>query len=131
MSSFAAEFREFAIKGNAIDMAVGIVVGAAFTKVVNSVVSDILMPPLGLLLGGVDFKDLKIVLQKPVEAAANAQQVDAQQQQQQAVPEVAIAYGNLLDTVVQLLIVAFCAFMVVKAMNRIIALRSGPAADPT
>ncbi|MHC4833306.1 MAG: large conductance mechanosensitive channel protein MscL [Planctomycetota bacterium] len=129
MSSFAAEFREFAIKGNAIDMAVGIVVGAAFTKVVNSVVSDILMPPLGLLLGGVDFKDLKIVLQKPVEAAANAQQVDAQQQQ--AVPEVAIAYGNLLDTVVQLLIVAFCAFMVVKAMNRIIALRSGPAADPT
>jgi len=127
MTSFAAEFKEFAIKGNAIDMAVGIVVGAAFTKVVNSVVSDILLPPLGPLLGGVDFKDLKILLQKPVEAAAAAQQADAQQ----AVPEVAIAYGNLLDTVVQLLIVAFCAFLVVKAMNRIIALRSGPAADPT
>lgn len=118
MAGFLQEFRDFAVKGNAIDMAVGIVVGTAFNKVVNSIVSDLLMPPIGLLIGGVNFKDLKLVIQAPVAAAEG---VAAQ-------PEVAVAYGNFIDTCIQFVIIAFSAFMVVKAMNRIIAGRPTPGA---
>jgi large conductance mechanosensitive channel len=105
------EFREFAIKGNAIDMAVGIVIGAAFTKIVNSIVTDLLMPPLGLLIGGVEFKDLQIVLQAADEAATPP------------VALVAIRYGSFLDTVIQFLIVAVAVFTLVKVMNRVLTTR--------
>ena len=118
MPGFLQEFRDFAVKGNAIDMAVGIVVGTAFNKVVNSIVSDLLMPPIGLLIGGVNFKDLKLVIQSPVAAAEGVA----------ARPEVAVAYGSFIDTCIQFVIIAFSAFMVVKAMNRIIAARPKPGA---
>jgi len=115
---FLQEFREFAVKGNAIDMAVGIVVGTAFNKIVNSIVSDLLMPPIGLLIGGVDFTDLRLILQEAAPAEGDAA----------AVSEVAIRYGAFLDNVIQFVIIAFSAFVVVKVMNRIIAARPGPAA---
>ncbi len=95
------EFKQFAMRGNVVDMAVGIVIGAAFGKIVSSFVSDVLMPPIGLLLGGVDFSQLMIVLK---EATGDA-------------PMVAIKYGVFINTVLDFIIVAFAIFMVVKAMN--------------
>lgn len=108
---FLQEFRDFAIKGNAIDMAVGIVIGAAFTKIVNSIVTDLLMPPLGLLIGGVEFKDLRIVIQTEDKAAVPP------------VPEVAIRYGNFLDTLIQFLIIAVAVFILIKVMNKLLNAR--------
>ena len=101
--SMMSEFKEFAVKGNAIDMAVGIVVGAAFGTVVTSLVSDIIMPPIGMLLGGVNFTDLSIVLS---EATADT-------------AAVAINYGNFMQTVLDFLIVAWAIFLVVKGINRL------------
>ncbi|HAN17508.1 MAG: large-conductance mechanosensitive channel [Bacteroidetes bacterium GWC2_33_15] len=95
------EFKSFAMKGNVIDMAVGIVIGAAFGKIVTSVVNDIIMPPLGLLIGGVNFTDLKIVM-KPVFESNQA---------------VTLNYGNFLQVCFDFLIVAFAVFMVIKAIN--------------
>jgi large conductance mechanosensitive channel len=99
------EFKEFAARGNVVDLAVGIVIGAAFGVIVTSFVSDILMPPIGMALGHVDFADLKTVL-KP------ATKVDGKD-----VPEVAIRYGAFLNTVINFLIIAFAVFLVVKAVN--------------
>ncbi len=96
-----SEFKDFAVKGNVIDMAVGIVIGGAFGKVVTSFVNDIIMPPIGMLIGGVDFSDLGLVLQ---EATADS---DA----------VTLSWGNWIQTLVNFLIIAFSIFMVVKAMN--------------
>lgn len=95
------EFKEFAVKGNVVDMAVGIIIGAAFGKIVSSLVSGVIMPPIGLLLGGVDFADLSYVLK---EAAGDA-------------PAVVISYGAFIQTVVDFTIVAFAIFMMVKAIN--------------
>ena len=95
------EFKEFAIKGNAVDMAVGIIIGAAFGKIVSSLVNDVIMPPIGLLLGGVDFKDLKLVLKGATLST----------------PEVALNYGLFINNVLDFLIVAFAIFMVVKGIN--------------
>lgn len=99
--SMLQEFKKFAMRGNVVDMAVGIIIGAAFGKIVSSFVSDVIMPPLGLLLGGVDFKDLAIVLK---EAAGD-------------VPAVVIAYGQFIQTIVDFLIIAFAIFMAIKVMN--------------
>lgn len=110
--SFLREFKEFAAKGNAVDMAVGIVLGATFNKVVNSIVSDILMPPIGLLIGGVEFKYLELILRPTRMAAGGAE-----------LPAVAIRYGMLVNTVIEFLIVALAVFVVVKIMNRIIRAR--------
>lgn len=99
--SIVSEFKEFALKGNAIDMAVGIVIGAGFGKIVNSLVSDIIMPPIGLLLGGVDFKNLKVTLK----AAA----IDA--------PAVTLNYGQFVNTLIDFAIIAFSIFLVVKGIN--------------
>lgn len=98
------EFREFAIKGNAVDMAVGIIIGAAFGKIVSSLVNDVIMPPIGLMLGGVDFSDLAVNLK----AAAGNQ------------PAVAIKYGLFLNTVIDFAIIAFCIYLVAKGMNTLI-----------
>jgi len=95
------EFKAFAMKGNVVDMAVGIIIGAAFGKIIASVVADIIMPPLGLLIGGVTFTDLKFVMQAAV--GDN--------------PAVTINYGNFLQVVFDFLIIAFVIFMMVKAMN--------------
>lgn len=95
------EFKEFAMKGNVIDMAVGIIIGAAFGKIITSIVSDIIMPPIGMLVGGVDFKDLKFVLQEAVGKA----------------PAVTLNYGNFIQVTFDFLIVAFSIFMIIKLMN--------------
>ena len=111
---FVQEFKQFAVKGNAVDMAVGIIIGAAFNKIVQSIVNDLIMPPIGLLIGGVEFKDLKLVLQEAVVDAATATETTA---------EVAIRYGQFLNTIFEFLIIAFSVFCVVKAMNKVISLR--------
>ena len=106
------EFREFAMRGNVVDMAVGIIIGAAFGSIVTSLVADIIMPPLGLLLGNVDFTDLFVVLKQggtpgPYLSLAAAQQAGA----------VTLNYGVFVDRVLSFVIVAFAVFMLVKAMN--------------
>ncbi len=104
------EFKKFALKGNMIDMAVGIILGAAFGTVVNSLVNDILMPPLGFLIGGMDFKDLFLVLKGgPVESLEQAKQTGA----------VVWAYGNFITTLINFLIIAFALFLVVKTINKL------------
>jgi large conductance mechanosensitive channel len=99
--SIVKEFKEFAVKGDAVDMAVGIVIGAAFGKIVNSLVNDVIMPPIGMLIGGVDFKNLVI---KMKEATATQ-------------PAVTLNYGMFINNVIDFLIVAFAIFMVVRGIN--------------
>lgn len=101
--SILREFKEFAIKGNAIDMAIGIIIGAAFGKIISSLVDDIIMPPIGVLVGGVDFTKLAVTLK---EATANA-------------PAVTLNYGNFIQTLVDFTIIAFAIFMLVKLINRL------------
>jgi large conductance mechanosensitive channel len=116
------EFREFAMRGNVVDMAVGIILGAAFGNIVTSLVNDILMPPIGLILGGVDFSSLYINLSDGVYASlAAAQEAGA----------VTINYGLWLNTVIDFVIVAFAIFMVVRQMNRLKKkAEKAPAAPP-
>lgn len=101
--SFINEFKQFAMKGNVVDMAVGIIIGAAFGKIVSSFVGDVIMPPLGLLIGGVDFTDLSIVLK---EASGD-------------IAAVTLNYGKFIQTVFDFTIVAFAIFLAIKAMNRL------------
>lgn len=105
--SIVQEFKEFAIKGNAVEMAVGLVVGASFGKIVSSLVGDVIMPPIGLLLGGVDFKSLKVILK---EGVVNMPPTPS-------IPAVTLNYGMFINTVIDFVIVAFCIFMVVKGLN--------------
>jgi large conductance mechanosensitive channel len=112
--SVVKEFRDFAMRGNIVDMAVGIIIGTAFAKIVSSIVNDVLMPPLGMLIGRVDFKEFKIVLQNAVPAVTlNGEVVKA------AIAEVAIKYGMFIQTIIDFTIVAICIFMVIKLMNRL------------
>ncbi|TQI77613.1 large conductance mechanosensitive channel [Serratia fonticola] len=97
------EFREFAMRGNVVDLAVGVIIGAAFGKIVSSLVADIIMPPLGLLIGGVDFKQFHLVLR---EAKDN-------------VPAVVMNYGSFLQNIFDFVIVAFAIFMAIKLMNKL------------
>lgn len=106
------EFKEFAVKGNAVDMAIGIVIGAAFNKIISSLVNDVIMPPIGFLLGGVDFKNLELVLKKAGVSATGA-----------ALPAVTLRYGLFINTVIDFLIVAFTIFMVIKAVNHLARIR--------
>ncbi|MCF8464399.1 MAG: large-conductance mechanosensitive channel protein MscL [Flavobacteriales bacterium] len=101
------EFKEFAMKGNVMDMAIGIIIGGAFGKIVASFVSDVLMPPLGLLMGGVNFTDFKFVLSEAVLGADGVETAAA----------VSINYGNFIQVTVDFIIVAFAIFMMIKAMN--------------
>ena len=102
------EFKEFAMRGNVIDLAVGVVIGGAFGKIVTSLVNDVIMPPIGLLTGGVDFSDMKWVL-KPADNTDPTHKV----------AEVAVNYGMFINTLIQFLIVAFAIFLLVKAINRL------------
>ncbi len=101
--SLLSEFKAFAVKGNVVDMAVGIIIGAAFGKIVSSFVGDVIMPPIGLLIGGVDFSDLAITLK-----AAEGE-----------IPAVVLAYGKFIQTVLDFVIVAFAIFMGIKAINKL------------
>ncbi|PJJ95924.1 large conductance mechanosensitive channel protein MscL [Lysobacteraceae bacterium NML75-0749] len=106
--SIISEFKEFAMRGNVVDLAVGVVIGASFGKIVTALVDNVIMPPIGLLIGGVDFSDLSLTLK---EASVNAAG--------EAVPAVELAYGEFINAVIQFLIVAFAIFMVVKGINRL------------
>lgn len=101
------EFKEFISKGNVLEMAVGLIMATYFGAIVKSLVNDIIMPPIGLALGGVDFAEMKMVLQEAVPEAEGVV----------AVPEVAIAYGAFINAILTFIIVAFCIFLVVKAYN--------------
>lgn len=103
------EFKEFAMKGNVMDMAVGIIIGGAFGKIIASFVADVLMPPIGLLIGGVNFTELKFILTEAVIGADGVETAAA----------VAINYGNFIQVTVDFLIIAFAIFVVVKAMNSV------------
>jgi large conductance mechanosensitive channel len=117
--SFWQDFRTFAVKGNVIDMAVGIIIGVAFNKIVTSLVNDVIMPPLGLLIGGVEFKDLQVVLRESQTLPSGEE-----------LSMVAIRYGLFINTIVEFLIIALSVFVVVKVMNRIVQFRSeGSAAE--
>lgn len=105
-SSFLQEFKAFAMRGNVIDMAVGVVIGGAFGKIVSSIVSDIIMPPIGLLVGGVNFTDLALTL-KPAQIAADGTQVAA----------VTLNYGNFLQATFDFIIIAFSIFIFVRLIN--------------
>lgn len=99
--SMLQEFKTFAVKGNVVDMAVGIIIGAAFGKIVSSFVGDVVMPPLGLLIGGVDFTELAVILKAPMAGAA----------------AVAVKYGRFIQTVFDFVIIAFAIFLVIKGIN--------------
>lgn len=106
MSKFMQEFKEFAVKGNAVDMAVGVIIGGAFGKIVTSIVNDIIMPPIGYVIGGVNFSDLKYELPKTV-----VQGIE--------LAPATINYGTFIQTILDFIIVAFCVFMMVKGINRL------------
>ncbi len=113
---FLKEFKEFALKGNVMDMAVGVIIGGAFGKIVSSLVNDILMPPIGALLGNADFTQLKIVLKEAVEEGGEP---------------VTWNYGNFIQQCVDFAILAFCIFMMVKMMNRMVKKKeAAPAPAP-
>jgi len=114
------EFKEFAMRGNVIDLAVGVVIGAAFGKIVTALVDKVIMPPLGLLIGGADFSKLGIVLKQASLDAAGKE-----------VPAVVLAYGEFINALVQFVIVAFAIFLIVKAINRLHKKpEDAPAATP-
>lgn len=106
------EFKSFAMRGNVLDLAVAVIIGGAFGKIITSFVNDVLMPPIGLLLGGADFSKLKIVLKHAEDAVMNGDQVVTA-----AVAEVSLRYGAFVNTVLDFLIVAFSIFLVIKAFN--------------
>ncbi|MDB5125412.1 MAG: mechanosensitive ion channel protein MscL [Mucilaginibacter sp.] len=110
---FVKEFKEFAMRGNVVDLAVGVVIGAAFGKIVTSLVTEVIMPPIGYITGGIDFAEKKVVL-KPADPAHK-------------IAEVAVHYGNFINSVIQFFIIAFCIFLVVKVIN---SLKKEEAAAP-
>lgn len=114
---FLKEFKEFAMRGSVLDLAVGVVIGGAFGKIVTSLVDDIIMPPIGFITGGVDFSNMKYVI---TEANATA-----------GVEEVAIKYGNFANVIIQFVIIAFCIFLVIKGINSLNKKEeAAPAAPP-
>ncbi len=108
------EFKEFAVKGNVVDMAVGIIIGAAFGKIVSSVVADVIMPPIGVLLGGVDFSDLAIVLKAAADQA----------------PAVTLNYGKFIQTIIDFVIIALAIFILVKGINTLKRKEEEAPAEP-
>jgi len=120
------EFKEFAMRGNVIDMAVGIVIGAAFGTIIKSLVADVIMPPIGMLLGNVDFTNLFIILKEgtvtgPFASLAEAQKAGA----------VTINYGVFINTIISFIIVAFAIFIVVRNINKLKREEEAPAEEPT
>lgn len=116
MKKFLNEFKEFAMKGNVVDMAVGVVIGAAFGKIVTSLVNDIIMPVVGVLTGGTNFSEYKLVIKQGVTQGTEI-----------VTPEVAVTWGAFVQTIVDFLIIAFCIFLAIKFVNR---LRRKPEPEP-
>jgi large conductance mechanosensitive channel len=135
---FLKEFKAFAVKGNVMDMAVGVIIGGAFGKIVTSLVNNIIMPPLGVLMGNKDFKDLSVKLQDAKEAVVNADGVEITPAQ----PEVFLKYGEFIKTCVDFAIIAFSIFVVIRVITRLSEIRKkkeeevaaaepAPAPEPT
>jgi large conductance mechanosensitive channel len=120
------EFKEFALKGNVIDLAIGIIIGASFTSIVNSIVADIIMPPIGLVLGNVDFSNLFITLKEGEVAAPYTTLADAQ-----AAGAVTINYGLFINTLISFVIVAFVLFFIIRSVNRLQREEEEEPAEPT
>lgn len=115
--SFIKDFKEFAVKGNAIDMAVGVIIGGAFGKIVSSLVDNVIMPPIGVLTGGVDFTDLKLTIKEASDGAA----------------AVTLNYGQLIQDVVDFLIISFCVFVMVRTLMKLTRRKAeapAPKAEP-
>lgn len=123
LGNMLKEFKQFAMRGNVVDMAVGIIIGGAFGTIVKSLVSDVIMPPIGLLLGGVDFSDLFITLKEGATAGPYATLAAAQ-----SAGAVTLGYGLFINSVVSFMIVAFAVFLLIKGINK---LQPPPAATPT
>ncbi len=120
MKKFLSEFKEFAMKGNVVDMAVGVIIGAAFGKIVTSLVNDVIMPVIGVLTGGVNFSDKKWIIQQ---AVADGETI--------VTPEVAVTWGAFVQTVIDFVIIAFCIFVAIKFMNKLKrAPEPAPAPEP-
>ncbi len=117
MGKFLNEFKAFAVKGNAVDMAVGVIIGGAFGKIVSSIVDDVIMPPIGWLIGGVNFTDLKVTL-------------PAHELGGEEVAAATLNYGNFIQTAIDFLIIAFCVFILVKGINRLARKNDVPKAPP-
>jgi len=114
---FMKEFKEFAMRGSVVDLAVGVVIGGAFGKIVTSLVNDVIMPPIGYLTGGIDFSEMKYVIQPADEA--------------NEIAETAIMYGNFINVIIEFLIIAFCIFLVIKGINALKRKEEeAPAAPP-
>ncbi len=124
--SMLKEFRDFAMRGNVVDLAVGVIIGAAFSTIVSSLVDDVIMPPIGLLLAGIDFSTLRFVLQEavPTAGAQGAPGFVA------GVPEVAINYGKFINAAIKFVIVAWVLFLVIKTMNAVKAKETVAAIAP-
>ena len=120
------EFREFILRGNVIDLAVGVIIGGMFNRVIQSLVNDILMPPIGLLLGRVDFANLFLLLTGGEPAGPYATLADAQ-----AAGAVVISYGVFINTVIALIITGFAVFLMVRGINRLQRQKEAPPAEPT
>jgi large conductance mechanosensitive channel len=123
--SLIKEFREFIMKGNVLDLAIAVIIGGAFGKIVTSLVNDIIMPPIGLLLGKVDFKQLKIVIQGGKEAIMNGTQVVTP-----AVSEVSLNYGAFIQNTIDFILIGFCIFMVLKAYQKVVKKKDETPAPP-
>ena len=122
MSNFLTEFKEFAVKGNAVDMAVGVIIGGAFGKIVTSLVNDIIMPAVSMLVGGINFSDWKIVLKQAVLDVDGVTEL---------APAVAINYGTFLSTILDFVIIAFAVFCMIKFLNSLHRKKEeAPAAPP-
>jgi large conductance mechanosensitive channel len=123
MGKFLSEFKEFAVKGNAVDMAVGVIIGGAFGKIVTSIVDDLIMPPIGWLIGGVNFSDLKVTL--PSEKLAEGIEMQS----------ATINYGNFIQNLIDFAIIAFCVFLLVKIINKLTQSKKeekpAPAPEPS
>ncbi len=119
--SIIKEFKEFAMKGNVIDLAVGIIIGAAFGKIISSLVNDVIMPPIGLLVGGIDFKDIAINMKDAVTDPATGKIIKA---------AVTLKIGNFIQTIVDFLIVAFAIFMLIKGINNLSRKKAQAAPEP-
>ncbi len=120
------EFKEFAMRGNVLDMAVGIIIGAAFGTIVNSLVADVIMPPIGMLLGNIDFSNLFAVLKEGKVAAPYASLAAAKE-----AGAVTINYGFFINTIITFLIVAFAIFLLIRSVNKLVKQQEAPPAVPT
>jgi large conductance mechanosensitive channel len=121
------EFKEFAMRGNVVDMAVGIIIGAAFGTIVNSLVADVIMPPIGLLLGNIDFSNLFVVIKEGAKAPAPYESLAAAK----AAGATSINYGVFINTIITFLIVAFAVFLMIRGMNKLQRQQEAPPPVPT